>query len=352
MGATFNIEIIMNSLSAKPYIQPVDDWRWLLNHCITEPTELLELLELPSNLLYNANIAAADFALKVPITYLNKIKKSDINDPLLRQILPIAEELYSPPEFTTDPLEESAANQQQGIIHKYHGRVLVIVSSTCAINCRYCFRRHFPYSQNRLGYEQWQQVISYIKADKNIQEVIFSGGDPLAISDKKLGTMIADLEQIPHLQRLRIHSRLPAVIPQRITVELCQILTASRLLCVMVLHINHSQEIDNSTQQAVQKLRQAGVSILNQAVLLRSVNNSSEQLKQLSESLFAAGILPYYLFTLDPVKGASHFDIPDNLAIQLITELQKVLPGYLVPKLAKEIPDKASKTLLLNSDEL
>lgn len=323
------------------------DWQSELRNAITDPAQLLSELELPTDLLSGALQADRQFALKVPHPYLRRIRKGDPDDPLLRQILPLQQELLEVPGFGTDPLAEAAANKSQGVIHKYTDRVLLILSGACAINCRYCFRRHFPYGDNQLGGEQWQAALDYIRTHDQVSEVIFSGGDPLATSDRRLARMIADLDSIPHLQRLRIHSRLPLVIPQRVTPELIRILASSRLTSTLVLHINHPQEVDDQVRAGLQPLRRAGVTLLNQAVLLKGVNDSVDVQKRLNESLFSDGILPYYLFVLDAVAGAAHFDISDDEARRLVGKLQTVLPGYLVPRLAREIPGRPSKTLLL-----
>ncbi|PSL12754.1 L-lysine 2,3-aminomutase [Marinobacterium halophilum] len=322
------------------------DWQTELRHAITDPAQLLAELDLPQDLLQGALQADRQFALKVPRPYLSRIRKGDQDDPLLRQILPLQQELLEVPGFGHDPLAEAAANKSQGLIHKYTDRVLLILSGACAINCRYCFRRHFPYGDNQLGGEQWQAALAYIRAHEQVSEVIFSGGDPLATPDRRLVRMIADLEQIPHLQRLRIHSRLPVVIPQRVTPELVNMLADSRMSSTLVLHINHPQEVDALVRERLQPLRQAGVTLFNQAVLLKGINDSVAVQKTLSETLFSDGILPYYLFVLDAVAGAAHFDISDEQARRLVGQLQTVLPGYLVPRLAREIPGRPSKTLL------
>ena len=327
-----------------------DHWQTLLSQTLSSPAELFRYLEISDadsqRLLEDANAASLEFALRIPRPWLDRIEKGNLNDPLLRQVLPLGEELKDVPGYVSDPLAEMESNPHNGLIHKYKGRVLIILTSACAINCRYCFRRHFPYEDNRLGPDQWQQVLTYLQNEQSITEVIFSGGDPLVSSDKRLQQMISDLEQITHLQRLRIHTRLPVVLPQRVTRELCQILQNSRLQTVVVVHSNHANEIDQDVTNAVTGLRQAGVTVLNQAVLLRGVNDSVQALKSLSETLFSSGILPYYLFTFDPVKGAAHFDVPDDEARQLMQALQSELPGYLVPKLAREIPGRSAKTLL------
>jgi len=336
----------MNSIPRTIPVTEKDDWQQLLSNTINDPQELLQALDLPASLLQGASKGNALFTLKVPRPFLERIEKGNLKDPLLRQILPLDAESAEISGYVTDPLAEMAANHSDGLIHKYHGRVLLILSGACAVNCRYCFRRHFPYQENRLGTEQWQQVLTYLANDTSITEVIFSGGDPLATADKRLARMIADLEAIPHLHRLRIHTRLPIVIPQRVTPTLTSMFEQSRFDIAMVLHANHANELDQQVRQAISALKTANVMVLNQAVLLKGVNDSLTAQTDLSEKLFGFGVLPYYLFTLDPVKGAAHFDIPDQQAIALHQQMQATLPGYLVPKLAREIPGKNSKTLL------
>lgn len=329
-------------------MQPLTDrWQQHLSNAISDPAELIRVLELPESLLEPARRAAEQFPLRVPYPFIERMNSGDINDPLLKQVLPLDAELEPVAGFTTDPLEEMQSNPHDGLIHKYKGRVLLITTGACAINCRYCFRRHFPYQENRLGPQQWQAILDYIAADDSIHEVLFSGGDPLATPDRRLKGMLEDLAAIPHLRRIRFHTRLPVVIPQRITEELVEALTATRLQAVMVLHANHPNEIDQALADALQPLRMAGVQLLNQAVLLKGINDQIPALKALSEKLFdMAGVLPYYLFVLDPVAGSAHFDISDSDAQALISELQSELPGYLLPRLAREIPGKPSKTLL------
>lgn len=327
-------------------VMPLESWQQLLSHTIDDPAELIRLLELPDALIEPARAAAGDFPLRVPRPYLARIKKGDPNDPLLKQVLPLAKERENVPGFVADPLAEANYNPHQGLVHKYKGRVLVIMTGACAINCRYCFRRHFPYGENRLGPEQLQALLTYVANDSSIEEVILSGGDPLAVPDARLAKLIAELEAIPHLKRLRIHTRLPVVIPQRVTSSLLEILSQQRLRTTIVLHVNHANEVDADVGRALSKLRDAGITVLNQAVLLKGINDSVPALKALNETLFDWGVLPYYLFVLDPVAGAAHFDIPDADAQRLVAELQSQMPGYLVPKLAREVPDRPAKTVL------
>ena len=327
-------------------VMPLESWQQLLSHTIDDPAELIRLLELPETLIEPARAAAGDFPLRVPRPYLARIQKGDPNDPLLKQVLPLAKERENVPGFVADPLAEANYNPHQGLVHKYKGRVLVIMTGACAINCRYCFRRHFPYGDNRLGPEQLQALLTYVANDSSIEEVILSGGDPLAVPDARLAKLIAELEAIPHLKRLRIHTRLPVVIPQRVTSSLLEILSQQRLRTTIVLHVNHANEVDADVGRALSKLRDAGITVLNQAVLLKGINDSVPALKALNETLFDWGVLPYYLFVLDPVAGAAHFDIPDADAQRLVAELQSQMPGYLVPKLAREVPDRPAKTVL------
>ena len=250
------------------------------------------------------------------------------------------------PAYSTDPLDESSHNPIAGIVHKYRNRLLLIVSPACAINCRYCFRRHFPYQENRQNKEQWLQALTYISSNTDINEVIFSGGDPLAANDQFLGWLAEQIAAIPHIKRLRIHTRLPVVIPSRINDSFLRWATASRLKPIVVLHINHSNEIDAEVAEAVARLLDAGIKVLNQTVLLKDINDNAATLNALSERLFDCGITPYYLHLLDPVQGASHFDIDTSQAREIYGQLQTLLPGFLLPKLVREIPGKLSKTLI------
>lgn len=323
------------------------DWRQILAESYRDLDKLLEFLQIDLNERQSAKIASQDFSLLVPGPYAELMEPGNPHDPLLLQVLPQAAELHSPAEYVTDPLAEKHANIQQGIIHKYRGRILLLAASGCAVNCRYCFRRHFPYQENRISRQQWQQTLEYVARDSSIEEVILSGGDPLMLQDHHLSELIDQIEAIPHVQRLRIHTRLPVVIPQRITPKLCQRLQQSRLLTSCVLHINHPNELSEAHRSHYQELRDANVTLLNQAVLLRQVNDQLSVLSELSKQLFEFGILPYYLHLLDPVKGASHFDMPQQDAIALHQQLMCELPGYLVPKLVREEGGKAHKTAIV-----
>lgn len=330
---------------------PPADWQMSLKSLVTDPAELLALLDLPAVHLDAAVRAAELFPLRVPREFIALMQPGNINDPLLKQVLPIDAEFIDKPGFITDPLEEASARPVPGVVHKYRDRLLLILSGACAINCRYCFRRHFPYADNRISGSATQVALEYIQAQSDLREVIFSGGDPLVTADARLKEIIGKISEIPHIERLRIHSRLPVVIPSRITEPLIQVLTKSRLQTALVLHINHPREISPELVDACERLRKAGVTLLNQAVILRDINDQLPTQVELSRALYRAGILPYYLFLFDPVKGASHFDIPEREARALAAKMQSELPGYLMPRLAREVPGEPSKTLLLPKND-
>lgn len=324
-----------------------DSWQTLLARSVTDPAALLDLLQLDNALLDPAIGAAHDFPLRVPQPYIDRMRRGDPTDPLLRQVLPIGEELLDQPGYVTDPLGEQHANARPGIIHKYQGRLLLVVSAGCAVNCRYCFRRHFPYDENNLSTAEWHEALDYIRTDESIREVIYSGGDPLAANDRRLAWLTREIAAIPHVSRLRVHTRLPVVIPQRVTADLVDALCGTRLPVTMVLHCNHANELDASLAQAVQALRSAGIMMLNQAVLLRGVNDRLEDQIALSERLADNGIMPYYLHILDHVKGARHFLVEDEEAIKLVGQMLTRLPGFLVPRLVREVAGERSKVPLV-----
>ena len=326
-------------------IHPHRDWKTELSHSISSTSELLSRLGINVQDLSERQQAARDFPLKVPESFVARMNYGDPEDPLLTQVLPCAAELRDDNAYSPDPLEESKYNPVPGIVHKYRNRVLLIVSPNCAINCRYCFRRHFPYEENRQSKQQWRQALDYIRSREEINEVIYSGGDPLAANDQFLSWLTEQIAAIRHIKRLRIHSRLPVVIPSRVDYRLLDWLGSTRFKPIVVLHINHAQEIDQSLQTAVRRLLDQGIQVLNQAVLLRGVNDNAPSLVSLSEELFESGVMPYYLHLLDPVAGASHFDIPEQQAQDLYRQMQAQLPGYLVPKLVRDKPGEVSKTL-------
>ncbi|QSV13909.1 EF-P beta-lysylation protein EpmB [Photobacterium ganghwense] len=320
---------------------------WLndLANAISDPIQLLNTLQIDPAPWEQGLAARKLFALRVPKSFVDRMELGNPYDPLLRQVLPLAEEFEVHDGYSNDPLEEQD-NDIPGLLHKYKNRVLMIVKGGCAVNCRYCFRRHFPYQDNPGSKRTWQLALDYIASQPEVNEVILSGGDPLMAKDTELEWLISGIAAIPHVKRLRIHSRLPVVIPGRITDELCQLLSQSRLQAIMVTHINHANEINGELTAAMAKLKLANVTLLNQGVLLRGVNDSVGALTQLSEALFSAGILPYYLHVLDRVQGAAHFMVGDNEARRLMAGLMENVSGYLVPKLTREIGGRRSKTPL------
>ena len=322
-------------------------WQDDLADLIRDPLELLQLLQIDPARAGRYDLAEQQFALRVPRAFAAKMRPGDIHDPLLRQVLPLGEELAAHSGYSADPLQEAASNPRAGLIHKYAGRVLLIVARQCAVNCRYCFRRHFPYAQNNPGRADWQAALEYIRADNSIHEVIYSGGDPLALGDAQLAWLSGQVADIPHVKRLRIHTRLPVVLPNRVDDDCLRWLSATGLQTVVVLHSNHANELDTEVAAAAGRLRAAGITVLNQAVLLRGVNDNLEALAALSEALFEHGILPYYLHLLDKVAGAAHFDVPRSEARALYRQLLGRLPGYLVPRLVEERPNAPSKTPIL-----
>ncbi len=315
-------------------------WKQQLQSAVTDPAKLYALLGLTYENSYQP-----DFPLRVPQPFISRMQKSDPNDPLLLQVMMQPQELTEVDGYSDDPLTEKAFNPVPGLLHKYYGRVLLTLTGSCAVNCRYCFRRHFAYVDNQ-ALAHWQQIVDYIAADKTITEIIFSGGEPLLVDDQQLQDLIYSLEKIPHLQILRFHTRMPVVIPARVTDQLVEILQQTRLQIITVLHINHPNEIDAEFTDAMARLKSAS-QLLNQSVLLKSINDCAETLKHLSQKLFQAGILPYYLHQLDQVQGAHHFYVSKEHGLQIIAKLQVTLPGYLVPRYVKEIAQDKSKQLLL-----
>ena len=324
-------------------LQQPPGWQTLLSQAISDPEVLLRELDLPLDLLPATLKADQAFRLRVPRGFVARMRRGDREDPLLRQVLPLGEELDVVAGYCRDPLQELDAMPVPGVLHKYQGRVLLTSTGACAVHCRYCFRRHYPYQQAN-PQRQLPETLDYLRANPQISEVILSGGDPLTLSDAKLSRLVAALEALPHIERLRIHSRLPVVLPERVDRNLLDWLQATRLQTVLVIHCNHANEIDPTVAAALQQLQSTGVALLNQSVLLRGVNDRAETLAALSEHLFAAGVLPYYLHQLDPVQGAAHFEVKDKTAKILIKQLRNNLPGYLVPRLVKEEPGRPAKT--------
>ncbi len=315
-----------------------------MSSIVTDPKELLELLSLSESNLPIGRMALQQFPLKVPRPFVDKMTPGDWNDPLLLQVWPAQSEEKPSQGYVTDPLAEAESNPVAGLLHKYHGRVLLTAAPHCAVHCRYCFRRHFDYEENSPSRALWQRCFDYVALDDSIEEVILSGGDPLALSDRQLGWLLDQIDQIEHVTTVRIHSRVPVVIPQRISQELLDVLSARRCKVVLVVHCNHGNEIDSEFAEKMRKLSANGITLLNQSVILRGVNDNSVTLSALSKKLFAANVLPYYLHLPDEVEGTAHFDVEREHAIALVEKMRKTLPGYLLPKLVKEHAGKASKT--------
>lgn len=334
------------ALDEKVVVSAPPRWQDSLASAIRDPEVLLKRLQLPTELLEPAQRASRLFPLMLTESFLSRIKFGDPQDPLLRQVLPLDLEFDEADGYTTDALSEASARKAPGVLEKYAGRVLLVLTGACAINCRYCFRRHYPYGDEPRRLDDWQPAIDAISADQTIHEVILSGGDPLMLTDQRLSDLIQSIEQIGHIKRLRIHTRLPIVLPNRVTDTLLNRLLESRLTPIMVVHTNHPAEIVNDCAEALRQLVSSGIATLNQAVLLRGVNDDIEVLTALCEGLVDLGVMPYYIHQLDRVTGTSHFEVPDTVGVELIRELRSRLPGYAVPRLARETPDIAHKEIL------
>ncbi|KOO06541.1 EF-P beta-lysylation protein EpmB [Vibrio hepatarius] len=321
------------------------NWLKQLANGISDPQKLLEQLEIDPEPWQNGFDARKLFAQRVPQSFVERMQKGNPFDPLLRQVLPLSAEFEVHPGYSNDPLQEQN-NDIPGLLHKYRNRALMIVKGGCAINCRYCFRRHFPYQENKGNKATWQQSLDYLAQHDELNEVILSGGDPLMAKDDELRWLIDHIADIPHIKRLRIHSRLPVVIPARVTDELVSLLAGTRLQVILVTHINHAQEINQELSDALSKLKRVGVTLLNQGVMLKGVNDSVDAQVQLSEALFDSGVLPYYIHVLDKVQGAAHFYISDQQAKAIMAGVIERVSGYLVPKLTREIGGRSSKTPL------
>jgi EF-P beta-lysylation protein EpmB len=327
----------------QPHPAAAPRWQQLWRDAVRDPRELLALVGLEAAATGMSEAAAAQFALRVPRGFVARMRFGDPADPLLRQVLPLDAELRSMPGFALDAVGDALARAGQGVIRKYRGRALLVATGSCAVNCRYCFRRHFPYGDESAAAGGWSQAVALIAADASIDEVILSGGDPWSLSTPKLADLTRGLSAIPHLRRLRIHTRLPVVLPERVDAELTDWLAGLPWPVTVVLHANHAREFDASVDAAVARLRAAGATLLNQAVLLRGVNDSVEALAELSERGFAAGVLPYYLHQLDRVQGAAHFEVGDDEARRLHAGLAARLSGYLVPRLVREVAGDPGK---------
>jgi EF-P beta-lysylation protein EpmB len=313
-----------------------------VQNAVRDVAELAALLDLPLAAL--DALATSDFPVLVPRGFVARMRKRDPRDPLLLQVLPRRAETAEIAGFTADAVREQGL-AAEGVIEKYPGRVLLIASGACPVHCRYCFRRHFPYGEQLAARGGWDAAVERVRARADVREAILSGGDPLSLSNRKLGELVAKLESTS-IETLRIHTRFPVIVPERVDDGLLRLLTETRLRTVVVIHCNHANEIDDGVAAALRSLRVAAGALLNQSVLLRDVNDSAETLAALSERLFDAGVLPYYLHLLDPVAGAAHFDVSAAEGLDLVAQLRARLPGYLVPRLVRETPGRLSKTLI------
>jgi EF-P beta-lysylation protein EpmB len=333
--------ITASPLSAQPP-HPTRDWRQHWREAVTDARELLALLGLES---LSGDLPGDDagFALRVPRGFVARMRPGDPRDPLLLQVLPQLAERDEVEGFDRDAVGDLPARAAHGVLHKYHGRALLIASGACAINCRYCFRRHFPYGEEIAAARGWREALDYVRTHPDIEELILSGGDPLALSTAKLAELGTRMVEMPHVRRLRLHTRLPVVIPERIDPELLAWLDSIDLQKVVVLHVNHARELDADVAAACRKLQTHGVTLLNQSVLLRDVNDDADALAALSQRLFECGVLPYYLHQLDRVQGAAHFEVTDARALELMEALRARLPGFLLPRLVREVAGDSGK---------
>lgn len=336
--------------AASPALQPAaaphtgaGDWKRLWREAVRDPRDLLDLLGLPELAARVSETAAAQFPLRVPRGFVARMRHGDPHDPLLRQVLPLDDEARVVPGFALDAVGDGAARAGAGVIRKYRGRALLVTTGSCAVHCRYCFRRHFPYADETAAAGGWSEAVALIAGDPSIDEVILSGGDPLSLATPKLAELTDALAAIPHLHRLRLHTRLPVVLPERVDAGLLGWLRRLPWPVACVVHANHANEFDAEVDAAFARLREAGVTLLNQAVLLRGVNDSVDALAALSERAWAAGVLPYYLHQLDRVAGAAHFEVPDDEARALHRALAARLSGYLVPRLVREVAGDTGK---------
>jgi len=326
------------------------DWRQAWREAVRDPRELLDMLGLDYLADTLSDAAAEQFPLRVPRGFVARMRHGDAGDPLLRQVLPVLDETRIVPGFELDAVGDAQARRGGGVIHKYQGRALLVATGSCAVHCRYCFRRHYPYAEDTAAAAGWRAAIELVRGDDSIHEVILSGGDPLSLATHKLAELTDALLAVPHLRRLRLHTRLPVVLPERVDAALLDWLRGLPWPVAIVLHANHANEFDASVDAALADLRANGATLLNQAVLLRGVNDSVDALADLCERGHAAGVLPYYLHQLDRVAGAAHFEVGDAEALALHAALAARLPGYLVPKLVREVAGRPGKTPLQAGD--
>jgi EF-P beta-lysylation protein EpmB len=321
-------------------------WQQELADAIRDPDVLIDRLGLPESLRPGARQAAKLFPLFVTASFIRRMRTADPCDPLLLQVLPLGGETDSTPEFTADPLEEASAHRAAGLLQKYAGRALMVATGACAIHCRYCFRRSFPYGDEPRRLADWKPTFAHLRADSSIHEIILSGGDPLMLTDARLSEVVARLDQIPHLDRLRIHTRLPIVLPSRVTGRLIELLRSTRMTPIVVVHANHPAEVAGDCRDALRELVTSGLTVLNQSVLLAGINDEIDALAELSLRLINVGVIPYYLHQLDRVTGTAHFEVPESRGLELIAALRERLPGYAVPQYVREVPGEPHKVPL------
>ena len=345
-GATLAGAIPRSSVERPAAPGQVRTWRQSLAEAIRSPEELWRVLDLPLEALPAAQIAAKLFPVVVPRGFAARMRRGDLQDPLLRQVVPVAEETEEVDGFGPDPLAEAHCSPAPGLLHKYEGRALLVTTGTCAVHCRYCFRRHFPYGEVPRAGRWWTPAVEHLRTAPGIEEVLLSGGDPLALPESVLEQLCADLETLPGLRRLRFHTRLPVVLPERIDGDFLALLVRRKMPIVMVIHANHPQELNVEVAEACRALRRSGVTLLNQSVLLAGVNDDAAVLAELSRRLFDIGVLPYYLHALDRVRGAQHFQVTDLRSAELMRDLAVRLPGYLVPRWVREEAGAPGKTIL------
>ena len=326
--------------------RPLASWQADFAAAVTDPAELASLLGLPESWVGPAREAARMFPMRVPRSFVARMRRGDPTDPLLRQVLPVAEELEHTAGRSSDPLQEADARRAPGLLHKYRGRALLIATGACAMHCRYCFRREFPYEDQQSDTGRWHDALAALAADPSIEELILSGGDPLSLGDARLQSLSRALADIPQLRSLRLHTRNAIVLPSRVDDGLVEWIKGLPWRVTVVLHVNHAQELEGDAVEAIARLRSTGALLLNQSVLLRGVYDDAATLVALSKRLHELGVLPYYLHLTDAVNGTAHFDVDELRGRAIVDALARALPGYLVPRLVREVPGEEAKVVL------
>jgi EF-P beta-lysylation protein EpmB len=319
------------------------DWQRALSRAIRDPDELIDRLGLPEGMRPEARAAAKLFPLLVPESFIERMNPGDPHDPLLLQVLPLGLEMNQIAGFDGDPVGDAQARSAPGLLQKYRGRALLIAAGACAVHCRYCFRRHYPYGEEPRRLDDWEPAFAAIESDPDLREVILSGGDPLMLSDARLALLVERISRIAHVSRLRIHTRLPIVLPERMTAALISLLQSAGPTPILVVHANHPREIVGRCAEMLRHAVRSGLTVLNQSVLLKGINDSVEALAGLSEALVDLGVIPYYLHQLDRVAGAAHFEVPASTGLALVAALRERLPGYAIPRYVREVAGEAYK---------